>query len=415
VSQLNRQVRRLLEAKYREILVAGEIGTWSRGPSGHCYFRIKDADAELDCVLFRDAARRLPIDPTVGMEVRLRGRVSLYEAGGKYQLIARDLVPLGDEGLYRMAFEKLRRRLTEEGLIDPRRRRPLPRTPRRVGVVTSTRGAALRDILHVIERRAPWTEVVVAGARVQGDGSALEIAEALERMGRCGGVDVIIVGRGGGSLEDLWAFNEEPVARAIAASPVPVVSAVGHETDHTIADLVADLRAPTPSAGAEAVVPDGEAIREYVRRARPRLRQQLRRWVELREAFVRAAPPRLARTVERRLDPARRRLDRAEQGIRFALQSAVDRRRQRLARGDRLAPLLRARLDRARAQLNRAAGRLDALSPLGTLERGFSVATDTSGRVLRGVADFEEGRSFMLRVSDGRVRARAEGVEEQDG
>ncbi|HKK93872.1 MAG TPA: exodeoxyribonuclease VII large subunit [Longimicrobiales bacterium] len=411
VSQVNRQVRQLLEKSWSDIHVAGEVGQWTRHRSGHCYFGIKDSDAQLSCVLFRDAARRLPMDPESGMEVRVTGRLTLYEPQGKYQLVARSVVPLGEDGFFRMAFEKLRRRLTEEGLIDTARRRPLPRMPRRVGVVTSTTGAALRDILQVLERRAPWTEVVVAGARVQGDGSALEIAEAVHRLGRIGDVDVIIVGRGGGSLEDLWAFNEEPVARAIAASPVPVISAVGHETDHTISDLVADFRAPTPSAAAESAVPAREAIEDYVARARRGLQTHLRRWVERRTVFIEHAPHRLARGIERRLQPARRRVDAAHQGMRYALQGAVDRRRQRLARSERLAPLLRTRVERLRARLHRGAGRLDALSPLGTLERGFSVATDTGGRVLRGIDDFAEDGEFELRVNDGRVSARVTGTE----
>jgi len=411
VSQVNRQVRRLLEKSWSDVHVAGEVGQWTRHRSGHCYFGIKDADAQLSCVLFRDAARRLPMDPESGMEVRVTGRLTLYEPQGKYQLVARSVVPLGEDGFFRMAFEKLRRRLTEEGLIDAARRRPLPRMPRRVGVVTSTTGAALRDILQVLARRAPWTEVIVAGARVQGDGSSLEIAEAIHRLGRVGGIDVMIVGRGGGSLEDLWAFNEEPVARAIAASPVPVISAVGHETDHTISDLVADFRAPTPSAAAESAVPARTAIEEYVARARRGLQTHLRRWVERRAVFLEHAPHRLARGIERRLQPARRRVQAVHQGMRYALRGAVDRRRQRLSRSERLAPLLRTRVERLRARLHRGAGRLDALSPLGTLERGFAVATDPSGRVLRGIDDFGEDGEFDLRVADGRVSARVTGTE----
>jgi len=408
VSQLNRQVRQLLERSWAEVQVAGEVGQWTRHGSGHCYFGIKDADAQLSCVLFRDAARRLPMDPEPGMEVRVTGRVTLYETQGKYQLVATSVVPLGEEGFFRMAFEKLRRRLDAEGLLDPSRRRPLPRMPRRVGVVTSTTGAALRDILQVLQRRAPWTEVVVAGARVQGDGSALEIAEAIDLLGRAGGVDVMIVGRGGGAIEDLWAFNEEPVARAIAACPVPVISAVGHETDHTIADLVADFRAPTPSAGAESAVPDRVAIEEYIARARSGLRDRLRRWVDQRTALVENAPHRLARSIEHRLAPARRRVTKADDGMRWAIRGALERRRQRLSRGDRLGPVVLARLERLRARVHRAAGRLDALSPLATLERGFAVATDAEGRVLRGIDDFEEGGEFHLRVADGRLRARTE-------
>jgi len=412
VSQLNRQVRQLLERSWAEVQVAGEVGNWTRHRSGHCYFGIKDADAQLSCVLFREAARRLPIDPEAGMEVRVTGRVTLYEAQGRYQMIATSVVPLGEEGFFRIAFEKLRRRLEAEGLIDPARRRPLPRMPRRVGVVTSTTGAALRDILQVLQRRAPWTEVVVAGARVQGEGSASEIAGAIDRLVRGGDVDVLIVGRGGGSIEDLWAFNEEPVARAIAASPVPVISAVGHETDHTIADLVADFRAPTPSAAAESAVPDRVAIDEYVARARTGLRDRLRRWVERRKVLVDNAPHRLARSIERRLEPARRRVAKVDEAMPWAIRRALERRRQRVSRGERLEPLLASTIERLRSRLHRAAGRLDALSPLATLDRGFAVATDDEGRILRGIDDFAEGGEFHLRVADGRLRARTEAKEE---
>lgn len=410
VSEVNRQVRRLLERSWSELHVAGEVGQWTRHRSGHCYFGIKDADAQLSCVLFRDDARRLPVDPDPGMEVRVTGRLTLYEPQGKYQFVATSVVPLGEEGFFRIAFEKLRARLTAEGLIDASKRRALPRMPRRVGVVTSTTGAALRDILQVLERRAPWTEVVVAGARVQGEAAAGEIATAVERLGRIGDVDVLIVGRGGGSIEDLWAFNEEPVARAIAACPVPVISAVGHETDHTIADLVADFRAPTPSAAAESAVPDRVAIEEYVARCRAGLRTHLLRWVERRTVFVENAPHRLARAVERRLEPARRRVAAAHQGMRYSLRGALDRRRQRLSRSDRLEPLARTRIERLRARLHRSGGRLDALSPLGTLERGFAVATDADGRVLRGIDDFEAEGEFHLRVRDGTVQARTLGM-----
>ncbi|MDT8368631.1 MAG: exodeoxyribonuclease VII large subunit [Longimicrobiales bacterium] len=411
VTQVNRRVRRLLESRWGEIDVAGEVGGWTRHRSGHCYFGIKDESAQLDCVIFRDDARQLPIDPEVGMEIRVTGRLTLYEPQGRYQFVARRVVPLGDEGFFQLAFETLRLRLTEEGLIDPARRRPIPRVPRRVGVVTSTTGAALRDILKVIARRAPWTEVVVAGARVQGEGASREIARALERIDRVGDLDVVIVGRGGGSLEDLWAFNEEPVARAIAACSTPVISAVGHETDHTIADLVADLRAPTPSAAAEAAVPDGDAIAAYIQRARRELEGSLRRWVERREVLVDSAPHRLARSLERRLDPARQRVRSASQGMRFALRGALDRRRQELARGDRLEAVVRGRLERIRARLHRAAARLDALSPLATLERGFAVPVDAEGTILRRVEAFVPGSEFHLHLVDGRVRARVEARE----
>ena len=251
VTQVNRAVRVLLEDTIESLWISGEVANWTRARSGHCYFTLKDEQAQLRCVMFKTGAASLPADPEEGTTVRALGGLTLYEARGEYQLVVRRLEAEGAEGLWRQAFEQLRSKLEAEGLFAPERKRPLPRFPEAVGVVTSLAGAALADILTVIRRRAPWTRVIVRGARVQGEGAGEEVAEAIRALGSSGLVDVLIVGRGGGSLEDLWAFNEEVVARAIVACPVPVISAVGHEVDVTISDLVADVRAPTPSAGAE--------------------------------------------------------------------------------------------------------------------------------------------------------------------
>ncbi|MFW6078957.1 MAG: exodeoxyribonuclease VII large subunit, partial [Gemmatimonadota bacterium] len=243
-SAVNALARELLESAFPPLWVRGEVTGWTRASSGHCYFALRDADAQLRCVMFRGEASRLPTDPEEGMEVRALGELTIYERRGGFQLIVRELDARGADGLWRLAFERLKRTLEAEGLLAAERKRPLPRHPASVGVVTSPVGAALQDILNVIERRAPWTRVVLSATRVQGDGAAEEIARAIHRFDGLDGrdaVDVLVVGRGGGSVEDLWAFNEEPVARAIAACPVPVVSAVGHEVDVTIADLVADV------------------------------------------------------------------------------------------------------------------------------------------------------------------------------
>ncbi len=394
VSQVNRAVRSLLESTVDALWVRGEIGNWTRSRAGHCYFTLKDEQAQLRCVLWRSDAERLPADPEDGMEVRVFGTLTLYEARGEYQMAVRRLEAEGEEGLWRIAFEKVRRRLEGEGLLDPAGRRPLPRFPTVVGVVTSPTGAAIRDILTVLRRRAPWVRVVVRGARVQGDGAAQDIAAAVEELGRSGLCDVLIVGRGGGSVEDLWAFNEEIVARAVAASPVPVVSAVGHEVDVTISDLVADLRAPTPSAGAEAVTPDRSAVVEQLQGVPERLARGLRGTVERRRVRAREALHRLARNVERRIAPMRQ---------------AVDRGAQRLEGG------MTRLLEGHRSTLRTLSGRLQALSPLSILERGYSVARGDDGRVLGRVEDFSPGRSFNLRVVDGSVACEARGpLEEED-
>ena len=371
VSGLNRLVRELLDASLPPLWVAGEVANWKRSPRGHCYFTLRDAQAQVRCVLFAKEARQLPTEPAEGMRVRAFGAVTLYESRGDYQLVVRELEARDSGGLWRLAFERLRQKLEAEGLLAPERKRPLPLGPRRVGVVTSPVGAALQDVLRVVEQRAPWTTVVVSPARVQGEGAELEIAAALDALGRHGRVDVVIVGRGGGSVEDLWAFNREEVARAIARCPVPVVSAVGHEVDVTIADLVADQRAATPSAAAERVVPDGEAVGRRVRSATARLEGALGHRLAHRRRELMGALDGLSRCMTRRLE----------------------------ARFNRLA---------------RATDKLEALSPLAALRRGYAVAQDETGRVLRRADDFRRSSRFRLRVLDGRVECRVEDVVETE-
>ncbi len=405
VSQVNRAVRRLLEGQLESLWISGEIANWKRAASGHCYFTLKDDTAQIRAVLFRADAARLPIDPQDGMEVRLFGNLTLYEARGEYQFTARSLEAEGDEGLWRKAFDQLKSRLDAEGLTATDRKRPLPRFPRTIGVVTSTSGAALRDILSVLRRRAPWVRVMVAGTRVQGEGAALEIAEAVRRVTEWAAPDVVIVGRGGGSIEDLWAFNEEPVARAVVASPVPVVSGVGHETDVTISDLVADLRAPTPSAAAEAVVPDADVLRDTLRAFLPRMGRGVRAGLERRERAVVTGPDRLARSIQRRLAPIEIRLDGARDRATRGIHRLLDARARRADVSDRLLRAVRARIDRGGRELAAAAGRLEALSPLAVLRRGYAVPLDPSGTLLRSTSDFLPGSAFELRVADGVVEA----------
>lgn len=369
VSAVNAAVRRLLEQSFAPFWVVGEIANWKPHASGHRWFSLRDADAQLPAVMWRSDAARLPADPEEGMEVFAFGTLTLYEARGQYQLVVRRLEARG-EGLWRLAFERLRARLAQEGLLDPARKRPVPRVPRTVGVVTSRSGAALRDVIAVIRRRAPWTRILVSDCRVQGEGAEDDLVAALERLTREGSSDVILLTRGGGSVEDLWAFNGERLARAIAASPIPTVSAVGHEIDVTISDLVADLRAATPSAAAEAITTEDAVLRGALRDRASRLVGSLRERTERGEERVR---------------------DRLERMFGAWERGASDR----------------------RSRLAVAAARLEAMSPVATLARGYAVPLDARGRVLRGVEAFEPGAPFVLRVRDGRVRARVESTEEE--
>jgi exodeoxyribonuclease VII large subunit len=364
VSAVNAAARELIEGVLPPLWIVGEVTNFTRARSGHCYFSLRDAQSQIRCVMWRDEARRLPTTPAEGMQVRVLGRVTIYEARGEFQLVVSDLEGKGD-GLWKLAFDRLRTTLDVEGLLSPTRKRALPRCPARIGIVTSPSGAALRDILSVVRRRAPWTQIVLCGCRVQGDGAAEEIARAIRRFAAAACADVLIIGRGGGSIEDLWAFNEEVVARAIADSPIPTISAVGHETDVTIADLVCDLRAPTPSAAAEAAVPDGATLRRDLRVLRSRLSGGV---------GVRIADARAAIT-----------------GVRTELHEAAGR-----------------RVSSARDRASAAAGRLQALSPLSTLARGFAVPLRRDGTALRRVAEFGADEPFQLRVVDGVVACRTE-------
>ena len=404
VSQVNQAVRALLEDTLPPLWVSGEVANWKRAGSGHCYFTIKDESAQLRCVMWRPDAARLPMDPEEGMRVRVFGQLTLYEVRGDVQHVVRKLEAEEGEGLWRLAFQRLRKKLDGEGLLAPERKRRLPPFPRTVGVVTSPSGAALHDILTVLRRRSPWLRVLIRGARVQGEGAAEEVARALGVLSRRGDVDVIIVGRGGGSLEDLWAFNEEIVARSIVASSVPVISAVGHEVDVTIADLVADHRAPTPSAAAEAVAPDREELLRYLEEVDVRLARGLRREVDRRKEAIRGAHRRLVRRGPRLTEGWRRQLRERTLTIQ-RLGRELTREERRLLREGRnaLTRAIRGVLDARRHGLARLVGKMDALSPLSTLQRGYAVPLSSEGRLLRRVADFVPGEVFQLRVVDGRV------------
>jgi exodeoxyribonuclease VII large subunit len=406
VTELTIRVRDLLEADFSHVWIEGELSNCRAAHTGHLYFTLKDSSSQLRGFMFRSSLRYLKFKPADGLRVVARGKLSVYEPKGDYQLVCEHLEPHG-LGALQLAFDQLKKRLADEGLFDAARKRPLPALPRRIGIVTSLDGAALRDIIKVLRRRHAGVQLVVRPARVQGDGAAQEVARGVKALGRVAGVDVMIVGRGGGSAEDLWAFNEEIVARAIALSPIPVISAVGHETDVTIADFVADLRAPTPSAAAELVVAAKEEFRARIDRLTGRLRAATQARVERGRGRVhvlsgRSAlagfPARVAMRGRdlgalthalghhararvsggyRQLQLVRRRLDACDFGRRLA--SVRTRLVSARARAD--AAMARRR-HRADAQLSVVAGRLHSLSPLGVLGRGYAVCWDASHAAL---------------------------------
>ena len=328
VSQINRQVRLILEDNLPILWVEGEISNWLHHPSGHCYFSLKDKESQLRCVLWRDQARGLSFTPQDGMKVLAYGQITVYERGGQYQLNCYRLKPAG-VGELGLAFERLKRRLEREGLFDPQQKLPLPPFPMRIGVVTSPSGAAIRDIIKVVGKRSPWIQIILAPVLVQGPGAAGEIAQAIRDFNLFGEVDLLIVGRGGGSIEDLWAFNEEEVARAIFASRIPIISAVGHEIDFTISDFVADARAPTPSAAAELATQDRRELWRRLESWGERMTRRMSGMVEeiglrldhLGQSYGFRRPPDLLAQSIQRNDESERRLLQAMQHL-FELRGA---------------------------------------------------------------------------------------------
>jgi len=417
VGELTGKVRALLEKQIGSIWVSGEITNLRAQSSGHMYFTLKDAAAQLSCVLFRGTSgiqRELMTD---GKKVLLQGEVTVYEARGQYQLIVQ-AVELQGVGALQIAFEKLKQKLAAAGLFAPERKRPLPRYPRRIGLVTSPTGAAIRDVLHVIERRNPGLEIILVPCRVQGDGAAGEIARAIGTLNEFAAadeanhLDLILITRGGGSLEDLWAFNEEAVAQAIFESQVPVVSAVGHEIDFTIADFVADVRAATPSAAAEIITEDVFASRTFIAQAPGYLRQLARRKLLRETENFEALAARLARLHPRRqLNEFLQRLDDHQASLLRGLRAGVRSRRLMLenvaGRFSRARPsqVLKARKEALR-QLER---RLNVLGPEQVLARGYSITTDAkTGAVLRDAAKVKAGQKLKTRLAKGEIKSAAE-------
>ncbi|HXA67233.1 MAG TPA: exodeoxyribonuclease VII large subunit [Bryobacteraceae bacterium] len=430
VAELNAAIRGLLGDEFNDIWVAGEISGSKTASSGHCYFTLKDHDAQLRCVCFRASLRYLKFKPQDGIAVLARGRIDVYEARGEYQLQVELLEPQG-HGALQFAFEQLKKKLAAEGLFDAGRKRAIPRLPRRIGIVTSPSGAVIRDITQILSRRFPGLHIRLYPATVQGEGSIEAVLRAIEYFSGSGWPEVVILARGGGSLEDLWTFNEEAVARAIVASSVPVISAIGHETDFTIADFVADLRAPTPSAAAELVIGTREQLfdqldvfdHKLVQSVRYRLAMAARR---LHQQGVERASAVLHRGIGR----LQQRVDELEYRLRERTGTAAAMRRQRLeqllarlrsldlrlriaAARRRLESADAAILQLARLRITRAHGRLDPLtahltqlSPLKILERGYALVMDATGRIVKEPADAPVGSEIDVRLARGQIAAR---------
>lgn len=387
VSEINGYVKELFDGIpiFSSLKISGEISNFKRHmASGHLYFSLKDESSALKAVMFRSSAADLRFEPENGMRVIAHGRLSAYPRDGAYQLYVSSLEPDGIGGFY-IAFEKLKKKLSAEGLFSAERKKPIPELPRTVGVITSPTGAAVRDIINVTSRRYPLAKLLIFPALVQGDGAVPSLIAGLRCFNAHRTADVIIIGRGGGSIEDLWAFNSEELAREIAASQIPVISAVGHETDFTICDLVSDLRAPTPSAAAELAVPDISELYRRINNAFGTMQSDILGMLETyRQHLSSLASKRVMRSPDSLLDYKRERLDRIREKLTAAMCDICG---------------------RDRAALERLSAKLNALSPLAVMSRGFGAAFDKGGRMLRSARELPSGTEFVLKLSDGSVKA----------
>lgn len=378
VSQLNAYMKRLVEGQSAlgDIWIKGEISNFKEHYSGHLYITLKDDGGVLKAVMFKSAAMSLAFKPEDGMKVLARGRIGVYEQSGTYQLYINEMTPDGVGELY-IAYEKLKKRLAEEGLFDEKNKKPIPKYPEKIGVVTATTGAAVRDIINVITRRYPYCEIIIYPSLVQGAGAKENIVEAIEYFNEHNLCDTLIVGRGGGSIEDLWAFNEEEVARAIYASKIPIISAVGHETDFTIADFCADLRAPTPSAAAEIAVPSQLELSAAISGMLGRIKTAELNYIKKLRLYGEKLKP---KSPQNMIDDMRQRCDnmlhQAEKSFRL---TAAEKRKI----------------------MSELCGKLDAMSPLAVLNRGYAIAEDEEKGVIRKVSDLTAGKIFKLTLSDG--------------
>jgi exodeoxyribonuclease VII large subunit len=442
VTQVTRRVKDVLEDQIGAVWVQGEISNHRRQASGHHYFTLKDAGAQLSCVLFKGSAQFVRAPLADGMMIQAFGDITVYEARGQYQMLVKKVQPAG-QGALQARFEELKRRLAAEGLFATEVKRAIPRFPRTVAVVTSPTGAALHDMLNILTRRAPYLRILVAGVRVQGAGAEHEIAAALRMLMEESGralphIDTVVVARGGGSLEDLWCFNEEVVARAIFTCTIPVISAVGHEIDFTIADFAADLRAPTPSAAAELLAPDREELLAALTQQGLRMQRRVQHSVDTAQRMIDlTSRGTFQRDAERTLLPWRQRLDGVDDSLRGLMMEAIQRHRSavqscqhrlELKRPDRVlaeraaaVQLLRQRLssraaaavEKLRTALEHHAGLLRTLGPQATLERGFTCTLDAAGRVVREAAQLHPGDEFETRFRKGRVRGVVRDVQEE--
>ncbi len=428
VSELTRSIRGLLETSYSMVTVTGEISNLRRPQSGHLYFTLKDANSQLRAVLFRAQQRYLACSPADGLEVLCRGRISVYEPRGEYQLII-DFMDSKGAGMLRIAFDKLKAKLEAEGLFAQERKRPLPFLPKNIALVTSPQGAAVRDFLAQAKKRCPSTNISIMPVAVQGDGAAAEITRAIAELNRLKRWEVIVLCRGGGSLEDLWAFNEEELARAVAASEIPVVSAVGHEVDFTITDFVADLRAPTPTAAAQMILPEQEVLTARISEWERRLAGTMRRRLLDAEQKLLSAQ-RLLRDPTRLLAQHNMRLDHLQAELGHAMRRHLHHHQERLNRFQsilqqrdprrelarqrsrlqenslRLGFLIRHLLGEKRNQLSRQAAILDAVSPLAVLSRGYAIPRRDDGSVLRSTRQANLDEEISLTLHDGKLGCR---------
>ena len=387
VSQLNNYIKRVLDANsyLSDIKVCGELSNFKLHSSGHIYASLKDDGGVIKLVMFRSSAQYLKFRPEDGMRVIVRGRISVYEQGGIYQMYAESIEPDGEGSLY-AAFEKLKAKLADLGMFDDKHKNPLPRFPEKIGVITAQGGAALQDILNITSRRYPLAEIVLYPVSVQGTSASGEIAKAIAHMNKTDACDVIICGRGGGSIEDLWAFNEEIVAKAIFDSRIPIVSAVGHETDFTIADFVADLRAPTPSAAAELVCPSAQELLEFFKSTKSRLSSLLKNNLEIKKTNLsRLSESYVFTRFSDRIAGNRQKIDTLSAESSVRMRNIISQKQNILAKN---------------------VAKLDALSPLKVLMRGYSLATDKDGKLISSVNDTKSDTEFSLRFSDGETKCK---------